>query len=232
MLTSWVILPAKIKNALYWLHSHLRTYKLHTQTKEVMPQVNAKKLNHFNFAFFQSKAVISWYTVVRRRDQDVDYFKWTQVCTQAALNGWSFCGFLLVDCECRGVWVSSPRLPAEWARTLPHQRSLFTPTTLPERSTSSTRSTSAISGTIVTSSTRPHCQAQHIPRSPKREVCVRKCWEERELCERSSSATAGTILSSLLHQSHLSDSAPSSIITSFLGVGGWNVQTKMRTFAF
>ena len=133
MLTSWVILPAKIKNALYWLHSLLRTYKLHTQTKEIMPQVNAKKLNHFNFAFFQSKAVISWYTVVRRRDQDVDYFKWTQVCTQAALNGWSFCGFLLVDCECRGVWVSSPRLPAEWARTLPHQRSLFTPTTLPER---------------------------------------------------------------------------------------------------
>ena len=113
---------------------------------------------------------------MRRRDQDVDYFKWTQVCTQAALNGWSFCGFLLVDCECRGVWVSSPRLPAEWARTLPHQRSLFTPTALPERSTSSTRSTSAISGTIVPSSTRPHRQAQHIPRSPKREVCVRKCW--------------------------------------------------------
>ena len=88
------------------------------------------------------------------------------------------------------------------------------------RSTSSTRSTSAISGTIVPSNTRPHRQAQHIPRSPKREVCVRKCWEERELCERSSSTTAGTILSSLLHQSHLSDSAPSSIITSFLGVGG------------
>ena len=112
------------------------------------------------------------------------------------------------------------------------EKSLHTHHLARERSTSSTRSTSAISGTIVTSSTRPHCQAQHIPRSPKREVCVRKCWEERELCERSSFATAGTILSSLLHQSHLSDSAPSSIITSFLGVGGWNVQTKMRTFAF